>query len=281
MPKEKIKEAVEFFTLDKESCTSCGACTSECPIQIIKMDSGMPSIVEGGEKACINCGHCVTVCPTEAISLGAMPVGECEELRQLWRIPPEKMSQFLKGRRSIRTYDGRSVDKAQIERLIDIARYAPSGINRQPVNWAVIYDPENVKKLSGLVVEWMRSMVSEKSPIAESLRLERIVKAWDEGRDLVSRGAPHLIISYGLKDDPIAPQACTIALTYLELAALSMDMGTCWAGYVSMAVNMSAEVRKAAGLSSKASSFGAMMLGYPKFEYYSIPVRNKPHIIWR
>jgi nitroreductase len=127
----------------------------------------------------------------------------------------------------------------------------------------------------------MRSLVAASSPMAKSFHLENIVSAWDKGNDWVCRGAPHIVIAYALKDDPIAPQACTIALTYLELSAASLGLGACWAGYVSMALNMSEEARRYAGLSSKTSCQGAMMVGYPKVKYSRIPLRNKPRILWR
>ena len=78
-----------------------------------------------------------------------------------------------------------------------------------------------------------------------------------------------------------AAQDCTVALTYFELAAAAAGLGTCWAGYAAIAINMSTMVRKYVYLSSRMSCYGAMMAGYPRFNYHRIPMRNKPHIIWR
>lgn len=50
-----------------EECISCGACTSECPVDAIS---------EGDDKylidadACTDCGACIEVCPVDAISPG-------------------------------------------------------------------------------------------------------------------------------------------------------------------------------------------------------------------
>lgn len=274
---------MSLVTIDTKRCTTCGACVAVCPIGILRMepDSSVPTVVEWGEKACISCGHCVAVCPTGAFSHQAMASASCAPLPASWKPSPEAIEYFLKGRRSIRTYTGKAVERATLERLIDIARYAPSGINRQPVSWAAISGPAKVRGLAELVIDWMRSLIKESSPLAGALHMENLAAAWEGGSDQICRSAPHVILTYGLKDDMIAPAACTIALTYLELAAVPFGLGACWAGYVQMAVNASPEVRRSVGISSRAQCFGSMLIGYPRFDYRRIPARNKPHIIWR
>jgi nitroreductase len=241
----------------------------------------LPKFIEGAENKCISCGHCVAVCPTAALSLPSMPAEACLPLDKDWRVSPKNLEHFLKGRRSIRLYKEDIVERSIIEKLIDTARYAPSGINRQPVCWAVVYDKEKVKQLSALVIEWMRSLIKKNSALAEAFRVENIIKMYEKGADPITRGAPHIIIAYALKYDMTASQSCTIALTYLELMAASFGLGACWAGYVSMAINMLEQVRESIGLSKKTSAFGAMMIGYPKYNYSRIPLRNNPHILWR
>jgi len=107
------------------------------------------------------------------------------------------------------------------------------------------------------------------------------VGSWNKGRDLICRDAPCVIIAYGLKDDPLAMQSCVISGTYLELAAFGLGFGACWAGYVSMAINMSDEVRKSVGISSRAQAGAAMMIGYAKYRYNRIPLRNPAQIKWK
>ena len=193
----------------------------------------------------------------------------------------EQVELFLKGRRSIRTYKDEPVSKETIEKLLDIARYAPSGINRQPVNWVVIIGKEKVHELGCLISKWMDGLVKAKSPIAESLHFDRLVEPWNKGEDRICRSAPCIVTAYGLKDDPLVPQSCTIAGEYLELAAFGLGLGACWAGYVSMAIIMSEEVRKFAGISSRAVAGASMMIGYAKYRYSLIPSRNPAHIIWK
>ena len=274
---------MSFLSVDKHKCKGDGVCVAACPINILEMDTKnrIPSMIKKGDRICIRCGHCVSICPHGALSIEPMHARDCQPLRPDWRVPSEKMSQFLKGRRSIRLYKDQPVDRHTLEKLIDVARFAPSGVNRQPLSWVVIHDKARVRHFSELVINWMRILTEADFPLARSFHMKRIVHAWDKNHDWICRGAPNLVISYGLKDDISAPQAAAIALTYFELAATSFGVGTCWAGYGQVAINMSPEVHKFVGLTHRTSCFGAMMAGYPRVNYHRIPLRKKANIIWR
>ena len=45
-----------------DSCTSCGACESECPVSCISAGD----IYTIDADACIDCGACADVCPVDA-----------------------------------------------------------------------------------------------------------------------------------------------------------------------------------------------------------------------
>ncbi|MCL1992075.1 MAG: 4Fe-4S binding protein [Spirochaetes bacterium] len=47
-----------------DDCVSCGACTSECPVDAIAEKDGK-HVVDAA--ACTDCGACVDSCPTSAI----------------------------------------------------------------------------------------------------------------------------------------------------------------------------------------------------------------------
>jgi nitroreductase len=90
-----------------------------------------------------------------------------------------------------------------------------------------------------------------------------------------------LIITHAEKENRMAPTTCTIALTYLELAATSMGLGGCWAGYFNAAATLFPPMMKALGLPEGHQCYGAMMVGYSKFNYHRLPTRNTPEILWR
>jgi nitroreductase/NAD-dependent dihydropyrimidine dehydrogenase PreA subunit len=274
---------MNFLDVDKTKCRHDGACVADCPVEILKLDEAtqMPVVIEGRQEFCINCGHCVAVCPHGALSLGTMPVSVCEPLGNDWRLSPDAASRFLKGRRSTRVFKDKGVERPLIEKLIDTAHYAPSGINRQPVCWSVVYERKRVAEAAQLTVDWMKTLIKEQSPLAQGLHMESLLRAWEKGKDRICRRAPHLIVAYGLTDDMTAGQASTIALTFLELSAASFGLGACWAGYVHMAANMYPPLKKFLGLRSRENCYGIMLLGFAKYPYFRIPLRNTPKVIWR
>ncbi|MDD5135964.1 MAG: nitroreductase family protein [Candidatus Omnitrophica bacterium] len=266
--------------VDKKTCKGDGRCVEICPMHILKMNEKerVPEFIPGGGDMCINCGHCFAFCPPGSIKLSTMSVENSMRLDPSRLPSAEQVELFLKGRRSIRTYKDEPVSKESVDKLLDIARYAPSGVNRQPVNWTVVMGKDKVHELAGLVAKWTEGLVKAKSPMAESFGFSVLVDLWNKGDDIICRGAPCIIIAHGLKDDPLVPQSCTIAGTYLELAAFGLGLGACWAGYVNMAINMSEEVRKFVGLSPRAAAGAVMMIGHSKYRYSRIPLRDSVKI---
>lgn len=144
-----------------------------------------------------------------------------------------------------------------------------------------VVDREEVRKLAGLVVDWMKFLIEKQYELAMSFHMDRIVKGWDAGLDSVCRNAPPVIVTHAPKEDPAAPAACTIALSYLDLAAPSFGLGACWAGYFNTAATMWPPMREALGLPDGSTCFGPTMVGYPKYAYYQLPLRNELRITWR
>ena len=274
---------MSLFVVDPEKCKKDNICVEECPARIIVMKekNAAPVPVRHAEEYCIQCGHCVAVCPYDAISHSAMIPDACPPVQKELLLSPAQVEHALRSRRSIRTYRKKPVERETITKLIDIARYAPSGHNSQPVRWHIIYDREVVSELAGHVADWMRSLLKEQYEFAVSLHMDRVVAGWDAGMDPICRNAPHVIVTHAPKDDRAAPAACTIALSYLDLAAPSFGLGACWAGYFNAAATMWSPMQEALGLPKGNTCFGSMMIGYPKYAYHRLPLRNEPHITWR
>jgi nitroreductase len=249
----------------------------------LKDEKSLPNPTQDAEELCINCGHCVAVCPHWAMSLRSMNAEQCPPVRKDWLLNPEQVEHFLRSRRSIRAYKEQPVEREVLSKIIDIARFAPSGQNIQPVRWLVIYDSKEVWRLAALVIDWMRDLLKKGAPLAKALHMDRVVDAWgwESGVDRVCRGAPHVIVTHAPKEERTAPQACTIALAYLELAAPSFGLGACWAGYFNVAANVWPPMQEALDLPEGHASFGAMMVGHPKFRYQRLPLRNEARITWR
>lgn len=269
---------MSLFMIDQKKCTRDGLCAADCPANIIAMNEHGPEPVEGAEQRCINCGHCVAICPHGALTLQTMPMEHCPSLQYGWQLTPEQVEQFLKGRRSVRSYKQEPVARDVLNKIIDTARFAPTAGNAQSVNWTVIHDREEVHRIAGATIEWLR----EASQTPDLSWAKSLITAWETGYDPICRGAPHLILTHVPKEQAqMAAADGTIALTYVELAALPHQVGTCWAGFVYMAASMSPTVHAALNLPEEHQFLGGMMIGYPKMKYHRIPMRNEPQLNWR
>jgi nitroreductase len=108
-----------------------------------------------------------------------------------------------------------------------------------------------------------------------------LIDAWEQGRDLVCRDAPHLIVVHTVKDWAFGSEDCANALTFLELYAAVLGIGTCWGGYLYGAANLHSPLREALAIPPHHRVCGAMMVGYPTYHYHRLPARNRPRITWR
>ena len=272
-----------LLQIDKEKCNRDGICATECPGMLIRMKTGddYPEPTPDFEDFCLKCGHCVAVCPTGALSLDWLSPEECKSMRPELVVTSEQAEQFLCGRRSIRTFKKRTVQREVLERLLEIACAAPSAKNAQPWHWTVVEHPAEVGRMAGMVIDWMRSMIQAKPEAAEAMGFTRVVAAWDNGFERICRGAPHVIVAHADKSWGFATEDCTLAICLLDLYATSIGLGACWGGYFCKAVNAHPPLFEALDIPQDHLAFGAIMVGYPKFRYPRIPVRNRPRVTWK
>lgn len=273
---------MDLFEVNQQSCNKDGICAAVCPAGLIDFQKGeCPTPIAEAEEVCIRCGHCVAVCPTASLSHREMSMEKCPSIQKELHLSIAQCEQFLRARRSIRTYKEQSVPKNELLKLIDLARYAPTGHNTQSVEWLVLGSRDELKHLAGITVDWMRWMLDNMSEIALSLHLDRAIRRWEEGKDIILRDAPIVIVTHAAKDDLIARTSSTIALSYLELAATSMGLGCCWAGFFHAAATNFPPMMEALPLPEGHQSMGSMMVGYPRFSYHRLPLRKPPGITWR
>lgn len=271
-----------FITVDKMKCTRDSLCVQECPMGIITINgSSFPEEIEEAEKHCVKCGHCVAVCPHGALSLEGIRTEDCTPIQKELHLSVAQVEQLIKSRRSIRKYHDKQIEQEKLEKLLDIARYAPTGRNSQLVEWVVINSREEVKKLAGATIEFMKGLIAAKHPLSERYQLGGMIKEWDEGVDRIFRSAPALVVAHGPKEYGLAKVDCTIALSYLDLAATALGLGTCWAGFFMIASNESKFVQNHLSLPEGNVCVGGLMIGYPKYMYRTIPPRKEAKVVWR
>ena len=267
--------------VDQDKCTGCNICSKICPIGVVDPadENHLPEVKEAKASSCMNCGHCEVFCPSGALTLNfALHEKDARTIDPV-EISPEQLEYHLKSRRSVRYFTSQNVEKEKIEQILDIVRYAASGMNAQPVEWMVVYDEKEVKRIAALTIDWLRSLSGGNSPM--SAYATGLVAAWEHGADPICCGAPHLLIAHIPQDSPTAPTDAIIALTHFDTAAPAFGVGTCWAGFVAGAARMWKPMQEALELPAGRITGYAMMLGYPQYKIYGIPRRNPARIIWR
>lgn len=269
---------MDLFSINMDKCLQDGICAEICPMKIIKIRNGFPEPVNDAKTYCINCGHCVAVCPVSAFSHMNLKPENCLDIYEKNRLDIEQVQQFFLSRRSIRKYKNKQIEKSVLRKIIGIATHSPSGHNCQPVEWHVIYERKRLNQLCLHVIDWMKHMLAVEPEHASAMNLDRVVAGHAAGFDTITREAPHLILVHGKEDEQTSQYACIIAMAWLELTLSSFGLGGCWCGFFNRAAMAWKPLQEALGFPEEHTSFGAMMVGYPKYKYHRIPTRNKPVI---
>jgi nitroreductase len=144
--------------------------------------------------------------------------------------------EVIKSRYSVRSYLNKPVEQEKLDRILDAARLAPSGSNRQPWKFVVVRDAETRKKL---VLACSNQEFVGQAPVVIA------------GVGLM----PDRIMSCGVPGDPVD---VAIALEHVALAATAEGLGTCWIGSFHQD-----QIRTLLGIPANAKVIEVMTLGYP------------------
>lgn len=277
---------MQLLTIDEEKCRKDGLCVKECPFMLIMQTdaSSIPFTHPGSEKLCLQCGHCVAVCPHGALSHKDMGVDECPPILKENKVHEAQIEQLFRSRRSVRAFKDKVVPRDVIQKLIDLASFAPTAHNDEEVEWIVVSGVDQVKKMAGMAIDQMRSDIQQNPKSAGAMSMNLIVGAWDMGLDVVLRNAPHVLVAhteYGKSPfSEYYPADCATALAHVELAAPVFGLASCWSGMFLSAIGQSKAIRETLGVPEGNRCFGALMFGYPSVKYYRMPLRKSPKIIW-
>ncbi len=252
-----------MFSVD-DNCRKCGLCAELCLARIIRFEKGeQPFVPPEAEKDCLTCGQCVSFCPKRACYLDFQPKEDRRPIKSKLLPETEVAETFLRSRRSVRRFKKEAVEESMVRRILETTRYAPSASNRQPVRWIVTRDRAKTLELAAMVAEHFQAAIKARPDDENMIRVAAALAPWQEGRDVIFRGAPLLAVALVDRGCPF-PEDASLALTYFELAAHANGVGCCWAGFFTMAARQNEAIRKAIGIEEHELVCGAQMFGYPK-----------------
>lgn len=224
------------FKVDNEKCIGCNQCVVDCPVMILEMKNRLPILPPKKEQFCISCMHCFAVCGEGAISIDDH-IPSDENIVNKDILPNgEQVAELIRGRRSVRRYQDRNLDKDVIDDLLFMANQAPTGRNRRGLNFGVVYDKEVMADLREKVISSLELHVENETLPEVYGGFGKFPAAWREhGIDVMFQKAPHLLVVSAHEEEVVTPiQDATIAMTTFELYAQSQGLGTLWNGLATL-----------------------------------------------
>lgn len=254
------------IVFDKEKCIKCGNCAKDCITYSIDFDEeNFPKIADGGENRCISCQHCFAICPTGAITFdGKKP----EDASSINYANPDDILSLIKSRRSIRQFEDENISIEQLQKLKDMLKFIPTGCNYNSLHFSFIEEKTMMEKIRNYTYEKILSLISNKFTEKYAGKFIKYKQAIENGEDVIFRNAPHMIIVSSSVKAPCANVDPIIALSYFELYAQSLGIGTCWCGFAQACFKLMPKLSSVAKIPDEYKPSYVMLFGKSKVKYH-------------
>ena len=288
---------MSWVSIDYDKCNGCRACLEVC--RRCYFLEGETVVVHADENCCSLCGHCVSICPTGAIEHHKMEMNNFIDISKDDFITTDDFFDFLRQRRSHRHFKNQGIPKQDMDKLIEIVRYSPTGSNSQSVEVVVIQDPKKKKKLSNLAVDFMaaggeesakklQELKAEGKGTPEELAVMEMMERYGElmkqsremGNDPVFYEAPAVIVFHSDKEGRSQKDNCVIASTTMGLLARTMGLEFTYIGIFEAAANESPPVMEELNLPEGHGVYSVIVLGYPKLKFLRTVDRKPTTVRW-
>ena len=231
------------------------------------------------ELSCIQCGHCVAVCPTGAISIPEYDMDEVEPVSGgISELRPDVLLRAIKSCRSIRHFQDKPVDMADIEQIVAAARYTPTGSNRQEVEYILVRDriPELIRTtLSALtdipknpptgVSDYLIERYRNRWPEMERLYLE-------QGTDPLFYRAPAVLVFTGTNVIDTA-----LAASNAELMVHALGLGCVYVGFMEI-TGKTGRIREFFSLEQGRDLVCCLAIGHPDIRFFRTAPRERKEL---
>jgi len=288
------------IAIDQDLCNKCNSCVEICPAEIFASNTeDIPIVLDSiADKFCISCGHCVAICPKNAVNHKNFQEGRITPIRKEIIPSDDQILEILRSIRSIREFKDKPVEKELIERIIDVARFAPSSTNLQTTEYVVIQNKDVLNTIVELTYSYLAKMSKLlHNPIVSSLikiflpknaeelisyglKFDRYLKAQELGKDKILYNVPALIIFHANKMTPFAEANANLALHNAYVYCWSLGLGSFYTGFVVQASHQNREIQRLLSVPPSNKIYGGLAIGYPRFKYNKWVERKRPKIKW-
>ena len=254
------------FKVDRAKCVNCGRCVKDCLCAVLEFDEHKyPKVAEGGEERCIKCQHCFAVCPTGALSVFGK--NSEESLLVPKEYNHEELLALIKSRRSVRQFKQENLPKDLLKKLQEMLPWIPTGVNNHGLLFTFIDDIDAMERFRNKTYAELKKFYSQN----ENSDSKNILLSFKDGvlncDDMIFRHTPHMVIVSSPKDAPCSYVDPIIALSYIELYAQSLGIGTLWCGLATYCIQNLPELEKDLKIPENYKPFYCMLLGTPDIQY--------------
>lgn len=197
----------------------------------------------------------------------------------------EPLLQLLKARRSVRSFTNDPITDDVVDKVIEAARWAPSGANSQPWEFIVIREQGTKDQMAGWAKEYQQlghkaeltrpeelRWPSAARPVSDPVFKKTPVLILVIGDTRVSKSFP--LIAYLERQESNFVSGLAGAFLCMTLAATSLGLGCHWASMVGSPYP-SARIRDLLGIPESYRIYDMLGLGYPAMEPKPRLVRDR------
>jgi nitroreductase/NAD-dependent dihydropyrimidine dehydrogenase PreA subunit len=292
-----------LLSINKETCSQCGLCSKICPVRIYGLSEEGTFVTMNRLEECCLCGQCISGCTTCSIIHSGFVPTNFKQILKKKPVSPELAFEFLSQRRSVRNYKKEIPSKELLDKIVQIAGYAP-GSPHHRIGWVrnitIVYGEDNMKTVLDLTADYIQKMLkllhsvfftviakfsdSAKAGLGVIPDLEMRLNEYKNGRDSITYNAPVAMFFHAPTDSSLPQSDCDAAQLLVQLYAEANGLGTCWNGLIQGAAagdhlqgfkKLSEFLRIPKGH----KCYAAMTVGYPSIKLHSIPER-KVDVSW-
>ena len=269
-----------MILIDKDKCTSCGLCVTDCVSTNIELVNDKANVKR---DTCLVCGHCIAICPENAISTNVYPMEDVREYSEKdFAIEPEVLLNFIMFRRSVRHFKKEQVEDDIILKIIEAGRFTATGSNRQKVSYIVVR--ENLAQLRRLFLEKISETTLQQAQ--QNPALASFAERWTNmlESDIVLPGkndgifynAPAVIL---LVSDSTVDAA--LAASNMELMAIAQGLGVLYCGFFVRTALGNEKISDLLGISVEQEIKVCLVIGKPDVTYVRTVPRKTASVLWK